>query len=225
MLNNTLYNHTAQIRKEFLNISNKIDALQNKVMTIKSSNSTNNNVLPIGTTIELRISDGYIQWSTGDTWNNLLSIAELQGSDGQDGTDGTNGTDGIDGIDGTDGINGQNIHHISFTSTTALSGLPNQSGEIDTYTAWGDVEETINLGDFTVKNGDDGTNGTNGIGIPIGGTTGQILTKKSNDDYDTEWATIISGAIALAGISFMSLGMIEINPLTNFGTIINMESN
>ena len=29
-----------------------------------------------------------------------------------------------------------------------------------------------------------------GQGVPTGGTTGQILTKKSNTDYDTEWADI-----------------------------------
>lgn len=29
-----------------------------------------------------------------------------------------------------------------------------------------------------------------GQGVPSGGTTGQILTKKSNTDYDTEWADI-----------------------------------
>lgn len=29
-----------------------------------------------------------------------------------------------------------------------------------------------------------------GQGVPTGGTTGQILTKKSDTDYDTEWADI-----------------------------------
>lgn len=31
-----------------------------------------------------------------------------------------------------------------------------------------------------------------GQGVPTGGTTGQILTKKSNTDYDTEWAEPMS---------------------------------
>ena len=31
--------------------------------------------------------------------------------------------------------------------------------------------------------------GDTGIGIPIGGTTGQQLTKKSATDYDFEWQT------------------------------------
>src|SRR5690606_15987393 len=31
-------------------------------------------------------------------------------------------------------------------------------------------------------------------GVPVGGTTGQALTKASNTDYDTEWSTINSAA-------------------------------
>lgn len=31
--------------------------------------------------------------------------------------------------------------------------------------------------------------GAPGAGVPSGGTTGQILKKKSNTDYDTEWST------------------------------------
>jgi len=27
----------------------------------------------------------------------------------------------------------------------------------------------------------------NGVGVPLGGTTGQVLAKSSNDDYSTEW--------------------------------------
>lgn len=32
-----------------------------------------------------------------------------------------------------------------------------------------------------------GVAGADGVGIPSGGTTGQVLKKKSNNDYDTEW--------------------------------------
>lgn len=38
-------------------------------------------------------------------------------------------------------------------------------------------------------NGANGTNGTNGVGVPAGGTTGQVLVKASNADYATMWAT------------------------------------
>lgn len=39
-------------------------------------------------------------------------------------------------------------------------------------------------------NGKDGLNGEKGEGIPTGGTTGQFLKKKSNIDYEYEWADI-----------------------------------
>ena len=32
--------------------------------------------------------------------------------------------------------------------------------------------------------------GDPGEGVPTGGTTGQYLRKKSDEDYDTEWATL-----------------------------------
>lgn len=35
--------------------------------------------------------------------------------------------------------------------------------------------------------GVDGVDGKDGVGVPSGGVTGQVLAKKSNDDYDTEW--------------------------------------
>lgn len=40
-------------------------------------------------------------------------------------------------------------------------------------------------------NGKDGLNGEKGAGIPTGGTTGQFLKKKSNTDYEYEWADIV----------------------------------
>ena len=41
--------------------------------------------------------------------------------------------------------------------------------------------------------GEQGKPGENGVGVPIGGTAGQALIKKSNSDYDTEWG-IVEGA-------------------------------
>lgn len=40
------------------------------------------------------------------------------------------------------------------------------------------------------QKGKDGLNGEKGEGIPTGGTTGQFLKKKSNTDYEYEWADI-----------------------------------
>lgn len=37
------------------------------------------------------------------------------------------------------------------------------------------------------EKGENGINGTDGLGVPAGGTTGQVLVKKTNADNDTEW--------------------------------------
>jgi hypothetical protein len=37
--------------------------------------------------------------------------------------------------------------------------------------------------------GADGADGADGVGVITGGTTGQVLAKASNTDYDTEWVT------------------------------------
>lgn len=47
------------------------------------------------------------------------------------------------------------------------------------------------------EDGKDGKDGVDGVGVPEGGTTGQILKKASNDDYDTEWGDGGSGSGAL----------------------------
>lgn len=41
--------------------------------------------------------------------------------------------------------------------------------------------------------GPQGPQGANGAGVASGGTTGQVLKKKSNTDYDTEWANDSAG--------------------------------
>lgn len=47
--------------------------------------------------------------------------------------------------------------------------------------------------DIGQATGNPGQNGTDGVGVVPGGTTGQALIKKSNADYDTEWKTISGG--------------------------------
>lgn len=42
-------------------------------------------------------------------------------------------------------------------------------------------------------NGTNGTNGTDGRGVPVGGTSGQVLAKASVTDFDTEWVDQTGG--------------------------------
>ena len=64
--------------------------------------------------------------------------------------------------------NGNGIKSIAKTATSGLT---------DTYTITYDNGTTQSF------------NVTNGKSVPAGGTTGQFLRKKSNTDYECEWAT------------------------------------
>lgn len=65
-------------------------------------------------------------------------------------------TPGPEGQRGPKGEQGISVHHIKGTSTTNLEGEFGQYGEIDTYTLYGDADETINLGHFSFTNGIEG---------------------------------------------------------------------
>lgn len=43
------------------------------------------------------------------------------------------------------------------------------------------------------EDGADGKDGADGVGVPAGGSVGQVLSKKSDEDYDTEWVDIPQG--------------------------------
>lgn len=44
--------------------------------------------------------------------------------------------------------------------------------------------------------GPQGPQGPAGPGIAIGGTAGQVLKKRSNSDYDTQWGEVLFGDVA-----------------------------
>ncbi len=67
--------------------------------------------------------------------------------------------------------------------------------------AWGlDNMAAANL-DIVIEQGlpgADGTDGVDGVGVNAGGTTGQVLAKASNADFDTEWIDDIDDCVVLA---------------------------
>lgn len=83
---------------------------------------------------------------------------------------GADGTPGADGATGPAGANG-------VSPTIAVS----KSGKVTTLTI-ADVNGT------RTASINDGNDGEDGVGVPSGGTTGQILKKASGTDYDFEWA-------------------------------------
>lgn len=62
----------------------------------------------------------------------------------------------------------------------------------DGTTAWNTLDYGGLVG-ATGSAGANGADGTDGEGVPVGGTTGQVLAKSSNTDYDTEWVAQTGG--------------------------------
>lgn len=117
--------------------------------------------------VEFRAEATYLQWrlTEGDdtTWKNLKTWASLTGADGED------------------GANGQ---EISLQKTATHIQWKLGDGE------WANL---VALADITGPTGAAGANGEDGLGVPEGGTTGQVLKKKSNTNNDTEWANESGG--------------------------------
>lgn len=85
----------------------------------------------------------------------------------------------------------------TLTIGTVTTGLPGASAAANITGAA--PNQTLNL---TIPRGETGPQGTQGVagiqgptgaGVPVGGTLGQLLRKKSATDFDTEWATVSGG--------------------------------
>lgn len=89
-----------------------------------------------------------------------------------------------------DMVDYQGSSYIMYTNAAA--------GTVPTNTSyWGLVASKGDTG-ATGATGDTGAAGADGEGVPIGGTTGQVLAKASNTNYDTEWSNAGAGDMAAA---------------------------
>jgi len=139
-----------------------------------------------------------IQGATGDTGPQGLQgdagpqgIQGIQGETGATGPQGLQGDTGPQGIQGIQGIQGE-------TGATGPQGLQGDTGPQGIQGIQGIQGETGETG-ATGPQGEQGIQGIQGIqgetgatgaGVVVGGTTGQVLSKASATDYDTEWTTI-----------------------------------
>lgn len=120
--------------------------------------------------IEMQVSGGYIQYSTdgGETWENLIAIADLKGKDGEDGQPGTPGKDGADGAPGQDGYSP--AAKVEATADGAKITITDKTGTTE-------VE---------VKNGKDGAKGDKGDKGDTGATPdiqiGTVTTLPAGSD-------------------------------------------
>lgn len=69
------------------------------------------------------------------------------------------------------------------TGEQGIQGIPGVKGDTGEAGAKGD----------TGAQGEPGVKGDAGVGVPTGGTAGQVLSKIDAEDYNTQWATAASG--------------------------------
>lgn len=63
---------------------------------------------------------------------------------------------------------------------------------------------------ITLKGADgtNGTDGTDGVGVPTGGSSGQVLAKNSATDYDTHWVDQTGGSGSIPDFVLQNGGII-----------------
>src|SRR5690349_21197217 len=92
---------------------------------------------------------------------------------------------------------------------TEMTDFANITGNIIGIDASGEVTPTITIQSSVsegisvsgnVTTGGKGNPGDDGIGVPVGGTTGQYLVKSSGTDFDTAWDTITKTDVGLANV-------------------------
>lgn len=107
----------------------------------------------------------------------------------------------LTGLDQDASVSSVAVSEQSVISTAVLTGQRGEPGEegLSAYEVWlseGNVGTEQDF--FDSLQGDPGAPGE---GVPTGGTTGQILAKNSNTDYDTEWIDAASGGGAVDSVN------------------------
>lgn len=140
----------------------------------------------------------------------LTGATGPQGPAGPQGETGATGPAGADGVDGAPGARGadfwraSSVLYNSGRYRAALSGLTGPTGDTPRvgdimfynyyYYVITDIDATYAYAAArTSIQGPAGPQGSPGQGVPAGGTTGQVLSKTSNDDYSTAWVTPSGG--------------------------------
>ena len=128
----------------------------------------------------------------------------IQGIQGEQGPQGLQGIQGIQGVKGDTGAKGEPFRYEDFTKEQldALHGVGIKS--VTSREASNGTFVTMHLTDntdyqFFVAKGEKGLQGETGatgpkgeagIGIPVGGTSKQVIVKNSSNDYDTSWDSV-----------------------------------
>jgi hypothetical protein len=142
----------------------------------------------------INTATGIFYKKSGGAWSQVFSMqtgpAGPRGADGTNGTNGANGKTILNGTTnpsnlstGTDGDFYINTSTLTFFGPKASGAWPAGTSIAGADGSTGPAGPKGDKGDT----GDTGPAGTAGHGIVTGGTTGQVLSKIDNTDYNTEW--------------------------------------
>ena len=100
------------------------------------------------------------------------------------------GLKGADGANGADGAPGEDGAAATIQVGTVTTLEPGEQATVENVGT-----ENAAILNFGIPKGEQGEPGTGGggQGVPAGGTTGQILAKASDSDYDTRWVDAEGG--------------------------------
>jgi len=197
-------------------------------------------------------ADGYSPTASVSKSGNTatITITDKNGTTTATVSDGSNGSNGQDGRPGVDGYSPMasvtksgstatiTITDKNGTTTATVSdgqnGTNGQDGvsptvAVSTITGGHRVTVTDGSGDnaFDVLDGidgQDGQDGAPGVGIPSGGTDGQMIVKDGSTDYSTKWAnqpTVPVQDVQVNGSSVLSNGVanVPVASSSEFGTV------
>lgn len=132
-----------------------------------------------------------------DDINRLVSEVQALVDSGGKGDKGDKGDDGFNGYTPITSLQprGDDIVVRLDDWVGGTGNAPTQLvGRFLSPTGWVEgIENGLNVRGLQGAKGGAGLDGDNGVGIPMGGATGQVLAKASADSYDTEWIEPPSG--------------------------------
>ena len=141
------------------------------------------------------VGDAYLIVGNLYVWDGAWSdVGNIQGPQGIPGADGLQGIQGPAGADGLQGVQGE----VGPQGIQGIQGVKGDTGDAG-------ADSTV-AGPQGIQ-GVAGETGPAGVGIPTGGTAGQVLAKVDATDYNSVWVDPATGS----GLT---------NPMTTAGDII-----